>query len=50
MIAGFFWYESQYETSESTVTTTELTTEGENANINNVTNGDMYNDNAVHNE
>lgn len=48
MVAGFFWYESQFDVTSTT--TTELTTEGENANINNVTNGDMYNDNAVHNE
>ena len=48
MIAGFFWYESQFETTESTVTTME--TEGENANINAVTNGDMYNDSAQHND
>ena len=48
MIGGFFWYESQFETKE--VTTTELSTEGDNADINSVTNGNMYNDNAVHNE
>lgn len=52
MVAGFFWYESQFETveTETTTTDTDLTTSGENANINNVTNGDMYNDNATHNE
>ena len=48
MVAGFFWYESQFDTTESTVTTME--TEGENANINAVTNGDMYNDSAQHND
>lgn len=52
MVVGFFWYESQFETveTETTTTDTDLTTSGENANINNVTNGDMYNDNATHNE
>ena len=52
MIGGFFYYESQFETVETeTITTdTDLTTSGENANINSVTNGDMYNDNATHNE
>lgn len=52
MVVGFFYYESQFETveTETTTTDTDLTTSGENANINNVTNGDMYNDNATHNE
>lgn len=52
MIGGFFWYESQFEVvdTKTETTVTELTTEGENANINNVTNGNMYNDNATHNE
>lgn len=52
MVYGFFWYESQFEEVETTTTTTttEMETSGENANINNVSNGDMYNDNAVHNE
>lgn len=52
MVVGFFYYESQFETVENTTTTTDtdLTTSGENANINNVTNGDMYNDDATHNE
>ena len=52
MVGGFFYYESQFETVETakTTTDTDLITSGENANINNVTNGDMYNDNATHNE
>ena len=52
MVGGFFYYESQFETVETAATTTDtdLTTSGENANINNVTNGDMYNDDATHNE
>lgn len=50
MVFGFFWYESQYDTTTSTITTTTLTTEGENANINSVTNGDMYNDDSTHTE
>jgi uncharacterized protein YpmB len=49
MVVGFFWYESQFDTT-TTTTTTDMETQGENANINNVTSGDMYNDNAVHNE
>lgn len=51
MIIGFFWYESQFETKE-TVTTTETVTQsvdGENSEINNIE-GNMYKDNAVHNE
>ena len=49
MVGWFFYYESQFETVETTTTTTDtdLTTSGENANINNVTNGDMYNDDAT---
>ena len=48
MVVGFFYYESKFETVEATTTTdTDLTTSGENANINNVTNGDMYNDYAT---
>ena len=52
MVGGLFYYESQFETVETATTTTDtdLTTSGENANINNVTNGDMYNDDATHNE
>lgn len=50
MVAGFFYYESQFETVETKTTATTLSTEGENANINNVTNGNQYNDDAVHNE
>ena len=56
MVGGFFYYESQFETVETATTTTEtitdtgMSTSGENANINNVTNGDMYNDDATHNE
>lgn len=59
-VFGFLWYESQFEyeiVTEETVTTetidnsTTTTQEvsGENSEINNV-NGDMYKDNAVHNE
>lgn len=49
MVGGFFYYESQFETVGTTTTTTDtdLTTSGENANINNVTNGDMYNYDAT---
>ena len=48
MISGFFWYESQFETTETTETTME--TEGDNADINAVTNGNIYNDSAQHND
>lgn len=52
MIIGFFWYESQFEVIETTTTTTttDMEASGENATINNVTDGNMYNDNAIHNE
>lgn len=52
MIICFYKYESQYETQEVTTTTTTTTMDasGENANINNVNDGNMYNDNATHNE
>lgn len=54
MVVGFFWYESQFETTETvteTVTETTITQEvsGEDSTINNVE-GNQYNDNAVHNE
>jgi hypothetical protein len=52
MVIGFFYYESQFDYAETVTTTTEteMETSGENANINNVNNGNMYNDNAIHNE
>jgi hypothetical protein len=54
MIVGFFYYESQFDYVETVTTTTatdtDMETSGENANINNVNDGDMYNDNATHNE
>ena len=46
MLIGFFWYESQFETTETTTTTME--TQCSEAEINSVTNGDMYNDAARH--
>jgi len=51
MVVGFFWYEGQFDATTTTTdtTTTSMETDGANANINNVTDGDMYNDNAVHN-
>lgn len=52
-IIGFFVYESQFEVAEKEVTQTELSLEqeasGEEAEINNVL-GNMYKDNATHNE
>lgn len=44
--AGFVWYESQFEYVSDT---TEMTTEGDNAYINNVE-GSQYNDSATHTE
>lgn len=51
MIAGFFWYESQFVYTEEVVTEEVITQEvsGDDAEINNVE-GNMYNDNAIHNE
>ena len=50
---AFVWYESQFEYVEETAVketyTEEMTTEGDNAYINNVE-GSQYNDNASHNE
>ena len=50
MIIGFFWYESQFETTTE-VATREVTQEvsGNDSEINNVE-GNMYKDNAIHNE
>ena len=46
--AGFVWYESQFETV--TTETTEVTTEGDNANAEyNSVQGDQYNDNSSNN-
>ena len=52
MVIGFFWYENQFDTitTDTVDRTTTLTTSGENANINNATDGDMYNDDSVHND
>lgn len=50
-IVGFFWYESQFEiiTTETVETTTTQVVSGEDSEINNIE-GNMYKDNAVHNE
>ena len=48
-ITGFFWYESQFETTEQTEFTVDQEASGEEAEINNVL-GNMYKDNATHNE
>ena len=50
MIIGFFWYESQFATTTEVVTR-EVTQEvsGNDSEINNVE-GNMYKDNAIHNE
>ena len=51
MVAGFFWYESQFEVYEEIVVEETVTQEvsGENSEINNVE-GNLYKDNATHNE
>lgn len=50
-VSGFFWYESQFEVTEEVITQETVTQEvsGENSEINNVK-GNLYKDNAVHNE
>lgn len=54
-IGAFCWYEAQFEYADyETVTTTteyskDMTTSGDNANINNVE-GNQYNNDAVHND
>lgn len=53
--AGFVWYESQFETVQTTEETetkdVDLSTSGDNADATyNDVSGDQYNDNAVHNE
>lgn len=51
MVIGFFWYESQFKITETTVTEETITQEvsGENSEINNVE-GNLYKDNATHND
>lgn len=52
MLGGFgvfAWYESQFVSLETADYTEELSTEGDNAYINNVE-GSQYNDNATHTE
>lgn len=51
LILGFFWYESQFETSEKIVEEKTIAQEvsGENSETNNVE-GNLYKDSAVHNE
>lgn len=51
MIVGFFVYESQFEVTEKVITETTTTQEvsGEHSEINNVQ-GNMYKDNAIHNQ
>lgn len=50
MILGFFWYESQFTYTEEIITEEVITQEvSGDAEINNVE-GNMYKDNATHNE
>lgn len=50
---SFIWYESQFDyvTTEQTTSDIDLSTEGDNANVEyNEVQGNQYNDNATHNE
>lgn len=50
VIAGMFvYYELQFDVIDEVKTTEQISVDGENATLNNVS-GDQYNDNAVHNE
>lgn len=50
VIAGMFvYYELQFDVIDEVKTTDQISVDGENATLNNVS-GDQYNDNAVHNE
>ena len=50
VIAGIFvYYELQFDVIDEVKTTDQISVDGENAILNNVS-GDQYNDNAVHNE
>lgn len=49
LIIGFVVYESQYETTEQTQFSVDQEASGDDAEINNVL-GNMYKDNATHNE
>ena len=50
VIAGIFvYYELQFDVIDEVKTTEQISVDGENATLNNVS-GDQYNDNAVHNE
>lgn len=47
----FAWYESQFEETTKETVTTDVSTTGENANLEyNSVEGNQYNDNATHNE
>ena len=49
MVVGFFWYESQFEVTD-TVTTEKTITQEVSGDESDIVNGDQYNDNAVHNQ
>lgn len=50
VIAGMFvYYELQFDVIDEVKTTDQISVDGENAILNNVS-GDQYNDSAVHNE
>lgn len=50
IVAGFLWYNSQFDYDETVTTKTVTTQEIDgNSDINNVS-GDQYNDEAIHNE
>lgn len=49
MIAGFLWYENQFDYGTTEETTKEIITSGDDADAN-LIEGDQYNDNAQHTE
>ena len=48
-VFGFLWYESQFEYTDTEKVTVTQEVDSKNSEINNVK-GDMYKDNATHNE
>ena len=49
MVVGFFWYESQFEVTD-TVTTEKTVTQEVSGDDSDIVNGNQYNDSAVHNQ
>ena len=49
MVIGFFWYESQFEITD-TLTTEKTITQEVSGDDSDIVNGNQYNDNAIHNQ